>query len=475
MASNDDVMIGLEVHVQLKTVTKLFCGCPTVADEPNTAICPTCLGHPGSKPVLNARALEFATKLALALNCTITPHMTFSRKIYFYPDQSKNYQITQHETPLGANGQIEITHTRPTPDAPIKLPIIPSRLVHINRVHMEEDPGALIHEANNCLIDYNRSGIALCEIVTAPDMRHASEAEEFMEKLVHVLTYLGIFDINTCVIKADVNVSVREKNFQRVEIKNITGFKEIYRAILFETERQKREEVRKETRGWSAERGVTYHMRSKESEEDYGYITEPDLPLFTISDAYIKQVQSTIPELGEKRVKRWVVEWRVDPADAKIISTTLEVATLFENIVKKNVDPIFAAKWVRREVLRLLNDKKTTLDKTHFTSDNLAELFTLITEKKITDRIGQRIIEQLADKNFSPAAYVREQKLETVADEGALKTACETAIANNAKAADDYKKGNEKSIMFLVGQVMKATGGKAAPNVVKELLQTLLK
>ena len=473
--ASDDVKIGLEVHVQLKTATKLFCSCPTIADEPNTAICPTCLGHPGSKPVLNAKALEFATKLALALGCTITPHMTFSRKIYFYPDQSKNYQITQHETPLGSTGCLALTEVRATVDAAHKTPLAVPRIVTINRVHMEEDPGALIHEQNNCLIDYNRSGIPLCEIVTAPDMRHASEAEEFMEKLAHVLTYLGIFDINTCVIKADVNVSVREKNFQRVEIKNITGFKEIYRAILFEIERQKREEVKKETRGWSAERGVTYHMRSKESEEDYGYITEPDLPTFMISQDWIKQVKATIPELGETRAKRWVVEWRVDTADAKILSADLEIANLFEHIVKKNVDPIFAGRWVRREVLRILNDKKTTLDKTHFTADNLAELFSLLTAKKITDRIGQRIVEQLADKNFSPAAYVREQKLEAVSDEGALKKACEEAIAKNAKAVEDYKKGNEKSIMFLVGQVMKMTGGKAAPNVVKELLTSLLK
>lgn len=473
--TKNNVKIGLEVHVQLKTETKLFCGCPTNATEPNTAVCPTCLGHPGSKPVLNSRALEFATKLALALGCTITPQMTFSRKIYFYPDLAKNYQITQHETPLGTNGQLVLTEARATVDAAHKTALPEERLVRITRVHMEEDPGSLIHEQNNCLIDYNRSGIPLCEIVTEPDMRSPAEAEEFMEKLVSILSYLGIFDLNTCVIKADVNVSIAEKNYQRVEIKNITGFKEIYRALLFEIERQKQEEVRKETRGWSAERGVTYHMRTKESEEDYGYITEPDLPSFTISETWVKSIQATLPELAENRAKRWSTEWNVDSEDAKIIAQNLDVATLFDDIVKHGCDPILSARWIRREVLRILNDKKIGLTQTEFDSHHLAELFKLLSTKKITDRIGQNIIALLAEKKFSPAAYVDEQNLGIVADESALKKACEEAIANNAKAVYDYKKGNEKTLMFLVGQVMKATGGKAAPNVVKELLASLLK
>ena len=454
-----DVVIGLEIHVQLNTKTKLFCSCPTQVEEPNTAICPVCLGHPGSKPVLNAKALEFGTKLALSLGCTIAPTVVFSRKTYFYPDLAKNYQITQYEVPLGSNGQIVLES---------------KKIIHIQRAHIEEDPGALIHETAHCLVDYNRSGIPLVEVVTLPDMTSPAEAREFMKKLLNILGYLGIFDQNTCVIKADANVSIKEKGYTRVEIKNITGFKEIERALEYEIQRQKQQEVKRETRGWDAEKGITISMRSKELEEDYGYIIESDLPIFEISQEWIRAVQKTIPELAEQRALRWTKEWKVDEDDARIIATDLDVAVLFEQIAKK-ADPVLTARWVRREVLRLLNDKKKELRETQFDAAGLTELFKLLHEKKITDRIGQRIIEQLADKKFSPAAYVTEQKLEAVSDEGALKKACEEAIAKNPKAVEDYKKGEEKSLMFLIGHVMKTTKGTAAPNVVKELLKSLLK
>ncbi len=454
-----EIVIGLEIHVQLKTQTKLFCSCPTGASEPNTAICPTCLGHPGSKPVMNAKALEYGAKLALALGCKIAPTVVFSRKIYFYPDLAKNYQITQYEVPLGSNGQIILDN---------------KKVVHIQRAHLEEDPGALIHEAGGCLIDYNRSGIPLVEVVTAPDMESPAEAREFMKKVLNVLGYLGIFDQNTCVIKADANVSIKEKGYTRVEIKNITGFKEIERALNYEVQRQKQQDVKRETRGWDADKGITYHMRSKEQEEDYGYITETDLPLFEISQDWIRKIQATIPELAEQRAIRWTKDWKIDEDDANIIAADLDVATLFEEIARKT-DPILTARWTRREVLRLLNDKKKTLKETEFETKTLTELFKLLQEKKITDRIGQRIIEQLADKKFSPNAYVTEQKLEVMADEGALEKICKDIIAQNEKAVTDYKAGEEKSLMFLIGQVMKQTKGTAAPNVVKELLKSLLK
>jgi aspartyl-tRNA(Asn)/glutamyl-tRNA(Gln) amidotransferase subunit B len=454
-----DIVIGLEIHVQLKTKTKLFCSCPTQAEEPNTAICPVCLGHPGSKPVLNAKALEFGTKLALSLGCTIAPTVTFSRKTYFYPDLAKNYQITQYEVPLGSNGQIILEN---------------KKIIHVQRAHIEEDPGALIHETAHCLVDYNRSGIPLVEIVTAPDMSSPAEAREFMKKLLNILGYLGIFDQNTCIIKADANVSIKEKNYTRVEIKNITGFKEIERALEYEIQRQKQQEVKRETRGWDAEKGITISMRTKETEEDYGYITETDLPVFEISQEWIRAVQKTIPELAEQRAIRWAKEWKVDETDAKIIADDLDVAILFEKIAKQ-VDPVLTARWTRREVLRILNDKKKELKETEFDEKGLTELFKLLQEKKITDRIGQRIIEQLADKKFSPAAYVAEQKLETVADEGALRKTCEKAIAENPQAVEDYKKGEEKAIMFLIGKIMRETKGTAAPNVVREILKSLLK
>jgi aspartyl-tRNA(Asn)/glutamyl-tRNA(Gln) amidotransferase subunit B len=456
---DSDIVIGLEIHVQLKTKSKLFCGCPTEATEPNTAICPTCLGHPGSKPVLNASALEFGTKLALALGCSIAPTVVFSRKTYFYPDLVKNFQITQYEVPLGSNGQIVLDS---------------KKLIRIQRVHIEEDPGALVHEAGASLIDYNRSGIPLCEIVTLPDMTSPAEAREFMKKMLNVLGYLGIFDQNTCVIKADANVSIKEKGYTRVEIKNITGFKEIERALNYEVQRQKQQEVKRETRGWDAEKGITYHMRSKEQEEDYGYIVEPDLPIFEIAQDWIRKVQATIPELAEQRAVRWVKEWKLDEDDARIIAADLDVAVLFEKIAEK-VDPVLASRWVRREVLRLLNDKKKELRETAFDVEGLTELLTLFADKKINNRVAQRLIEQLAEKKFSPAAYVKEQGLTMVADEGALEGICKDVISNNQKAVEDYKKGEQKSIMFLVGQVMKQTKGTASAQVIQELLKSLLK
>ncbi|MEM3154036.1 MAG: Asp-tRNA(Asn)/Glu-tRNA(Gln) amidotransferase subunit GatB [Candidatus Woesearchaeota archaeon] len=455
----NDVVIGLEIHVQLKTKTKLFCSCPTETTEPNTAICPTCLGHPGSKPVLNAAALEYGTKLALALGCSISPTVVFSRKTYFYPDLAKNFQITQYEVPLGSNGQIVLDN---------------KKVIRIQRVHIEEDPGALIHEAGSSLIDYNRSGIPLCEIVTLPDMSSPAEAREFMKKLMNVLGYLGIFDENTCIIKADANVSIKERNYARVEIKNITGFKEIERALNYEVQRQKQQEVKRETRGWDADKGITFHMRSKEQEEDYGYIVEPDLPLFEISKEWIRKVQESIPELGEQRALRWVKEWKIDENDARIIAADLEVAVLFEQIAKK-VDPILASRWVRREVLRLLNDKKKSLKETAFDAEGLIELLKLFADKKINNRVAQRLIEQLAEKKFSPSAYVKEKSLTMVTDEEALESICKDVISKNQKAVEDYKKGEQKSLMFLVGQVMRASKGTASAQVVQELLKGLLK
>ena len=454
-----NTVIGLEIHVQLNTKTGLFCGCPIIPTEPNTATCPICLGHPGSKPVVNKKALEYGAKIALAIGCTIAPTITFSRKTYFYPDLAKNFQITQFELPLGSNGQLILED---------------GTVVRINRAHIEEDPGSLIREKESVLIDYNRSGIPLCEIVTAPDMNSPQQAREFMKKLLSVVQYLSIFNQDHGSIKADANVSIKTRNFQRVELKNITGFKEIERALQYEIERQKQQDVKRETRGWNAEKGVTYSLRDKESEEDYGYIVEPDLPLFEISHDWIKIIQKKIPELAEQRAARWVRTWKIDDADARIIANNLDVAVLFEHIAKK-ADPVLSSRWVRREVLRLLNDQRKELKETSFTTDSLSELFALLFDKKITDRVGQRLIEQLATRQFSPAQYVQEHNLGMVADEGALTKECETAIAQNPQAVEDYKKGEEKSLQFLIGQVMRATKGKASPPTIKTILVKLLK
>lgn len=458
LTKQSDVMIGLEVHVQLKTVSKLFCSCPTTASEPNSAVCPTCLGHPGSKPVINQKALEFGVKIALALGCSLSRMIAFSRKTYFYPDLSKNFQITQYEIPLGAHGALILDS---------------GAIIGIARLHVEEDPAALIHESGGVLVDYNRSGIPLCEIVTKPELHSPEEAREFMNKLVNILMYLGVFDPESA-IKADVNVSVRERGFTRVEIKNITGFKEIERALVYEVARQKQEDVVRETRGWNSDKGITFSMRTKETEEDYGYIIESDLPAFTFEQNWIDTIKKTIPELPQQRAQRYVSKLKIDSTDAKIIASDLSIAQLFDNVIQKSNPPL-VSKWFRRELLRVLNAKDKQLRETPITVDVLVELFELLEQKKITDRIGQQIMEMLVDEPFSPREFVEQQSLGRVGDETELGMLCDRIIAENPQAVTDYKNGVEKALKFLIGKAMALTKGQADPVLLKKLFEEKLK
>ncbi len=458
MNKNNDILIGLEVHIELNTISKLFCGCSRKSIDPNSSVCPVCLGHPGSKPTLNKKALEFGVKLALALGCELSRKISFSRKTYFYPDMSKNYQITQYEIPLGSNGHITLDS---------------GKVINIKRIHLEEDPAALVHEQGNVLVDYNRSGNPLCEIVTDPNLESPKEAREFMNKLVNILSYLQIFESDS-IIKADVNISIKEKNFTRVEIKNVTGFKEIEAALLYEVERQKSQDVVQETRGWNPNKGITYSMRSKETEDDYGYIIEPDLPFFTFEQSFIDEVKKQIPELPQSRAQRYIRDYKIDEADAKIIAYDLQIAQLFDTIAKKS-SPIIAAKWIRRELLRVLNLENKPLNETPITADELIELFTLLENKSITDRIGQQIIEKLVKEKFSPKEYVKNQGLEKIDDASALGSICDEVITSNPQAVADFKNGVEKALKFLIGQVMAKTKGKGDPVLIKSLFEEKLK
>lgn len=455
---NNDVIIGLEVHIQLNTKSKLFCSCPTKAASPNTAVCPVCLGHPGSKPVLNQMALEFGVKLALALGCEISREISFSRKTYFYPDMSKNFQITQYEIPLGSDGAITLGS---------------GKIIKIARIHLEEDPAALVHEQGIVLVDYNRSGNPLCEIVTAPDLNSPDEAREFMNKLVNILGYLEIFEADG-IIKADVNVSVREKNFTRVEIKNVTGFKEIERALFYEVARQKAQEVIMETRGWDSVNGLTFSMRAKETEEDYGYIIEPDLPSFAFAEEWIAAIKKQIPELPQQRAQRYIKEHKIDSDDAKIIAYDLQVAQMFD-LVAQTVSPMIASRWIRRELLRVLNLANKQLNETPMTAESLIELFKLIEDKKITDRTGQQIIEKMVAQKLSPKEFVESKGLGRVSDESELANFCDEIIKNNPQAVADFKSGVEKALKFLIGQVMAKTKGRGDPQLIKKLLEEKLK
>lgn len=465
-----DVVIGLEIHVELATDTKMFCSCPTHgSNEPNTRTCPVCLGHPGSKPVLNEKALKYALKLCLALGCKISPDLIFSRKSYFYPDMSKNYQISQYEIPLGEKGKLNLKE---------------GKSVGITRVHMEEDPAALVHTGSMqkspfVLVDYNRSGDPLVEVVTEPELTSPEEARDFMKQLITVLNYLGIFDINRCVIKADANISIKESNYTRAEIKNITGFKEIERALNFELDRQKHDitngkKIVQETRAWDSQRGITFSLRQKEVEEEYGYIIDPDLVKIEITKDLIEEVKSEMPELAQDKILKYIKKYKIKKEDAEVIAQEKLLAELFEKVASK-IDPVLAAKWLRRELVRVMNYNKKELHQLEIDESHLIDLLKLVEERKITDTTGQKIMEKLIEKPFDVNAYVKKEGLIAVSDKGELEKFCMEAIDENPKAVEDYKSGNNKAVQFIIGQVMRKTKGKASPKEVNEILKEMLK
>ncbi|MBI2660425.1 Asp-tRNA(Asn)/Glu-tRNA(Gln) amidotransferase subunit GatB [Candidatus Woesearchaeota archaeon] len=465
MKFQSDVVIGLEVHCELSTKTKLFCPCPTKGnEEPNTRTCPICLGHPGSKPVLNKKAVEFALKLCLALNCEISPELIFSRKSYFYPDMAKNYQITQYDIPLGRKGKLKIGNKE----------------IGITRVHMEEDPASLVHpagmkESAYVLVDYNRSGNPLVEIVTEPDLTSPDEARDFMKQLITVLGYLEIFDINKGIIKADANISIKESNYTRVEIKNITGFREIERALLYEVKRQKEAvKIGQETRSWDSERGITFSLRKKETEEDYGYIIDTDLVVTEIEDKWVNGIRKHMPELAQDKVKKFIQKYKLKKEDAEIIAAGKQLAEMFEKVAQE-IDPLLAAKWLRRELLRVLNYSKKELHETGINEKHMIDLLKLIEAKKITDNVAAKILEKLVEKPFDVKEHVKKEGLEAVSDISELEKYCREAIEENPKAVDDYKKGEAKALNFIVGKVMQKTKGKATPKEVNEILMRMIK
>ncbi len=465
-----EVKIGLEIHVQLDTNSKLFCSCSTQGNnEPNSRCCPVCLGIPGSKPVLNKKALDFAVKICLALNCKLNSRIFFSRKTYFYPDMAKNYQITQYESPLAEHG---------------KLVLSSGKEVKIKRIHLEEDPAALvhlsgIHDSSFVLIDYNRSGNPLVEIVTEPVLESAEQARDFMKQLINILTNLQVFDINTCIIKADTNISVEESNYSRVEVKNITGFKEIERALNYEILRQKKtvsegKIIEVETRLWNAEHGKTDSLRSKESEDDYGYIFDPDLTLIEIKDEDIKKAFIDLPELPRERAKRFVKQYKIREEDALVLSSDFNLAEIFEKTAKK-IRPELAAKWIRREVVKVLNYTNKSLQDSGITESHLIDLLGLLSKKIINEATAQKLLEKLALAPFDVKIHVEQENLGSISSDDELEKYCKEAIAENQKAVDDFKAGSEKPLDFVVGSVMKKTKGKAAAQKVKDILKRLIK
>lgn len=450
------IVIGLECHVELNTETKLFCSCATSgSDTPNSRTCPTCLGFPGSKPVFNKKVLEYAIKLCLALNAKIAPQLIFSRKSYFYPDMAKNYQITQHELPLSTGGAIMLDSGKNVP---------------LERIHIEEDPASLIHKEGFCLVDYNRSGNPLLEIVTKPELDSPEQARAFLKKLITTLKYLDIFDPDHNIIKADANISIKESNYTRVEIKNISGFKQIQDALTYELQRQQQSpsSIIQETRGWDPKKGITVPQRVKEEEQDYGYIIDPDLVPIDITDKAIHLIQESLPELAELKQRKFET-LGIQDENAKILSKDPQLAALFEEVSQK-VDPSLAAKWIRREVLRIINLHKKQAAEVK--PRGVIQVLKAVQEKKITDRTATELLEKVIREPFDVSKAIEANSM--MQDNTQLTILCKATIQAHPQAVEDYKKGQKKSFNFLVGQVMKETKGKADPTVIKSILKSLL-
>ena len=471
-----ETVIGLEVHVELATKTKIFCGCSTAfGGAPNPHTCPVCTGMPGALPVLNKQVVEYAMAVGLATNCRITQYCKFDRKNYFYPDNPQNYQISQLYLPICHDGFVEIE----TPAGKKK--------VGIHEIHMEEDAGKLIHDDwEDCtLVDYNRSGVPLIEIVSEPDMRSADEVIAYLEKLRMLITYLGASDckLNEGSMRADVNISVRkvgEKEFgTRTEMKNLNSFRAISHAIEGERERQidlleSGEKVIQETRRWDDNKEISYAMRSKEDAQDYRYFPDPDLVPVRISDEWIAKIKDSQPEFREEKMIRYKEEYDIPEYDIGIITDSKHLADLFEEASAICKQPKKVSNWIMGETLRLLKEKDMDPEDIIYSPENLAKLISLVDSKAINSSVAKQVFEIMFEENIDPESYVEEKGLKTVNDEGALRKTIEEVLAANPQSVEDYHNGKDRAIGFLVGQTMKAMKGKADPAMVNQILKELL-
>ncbi len=472
-----ETVIGLEVHVELATKTKIFCGCSTAfGGAPNAHTCPVCTGMPGSLPVLNKKVVDHAMAVGLATNCTINRNCKFDRKNYFYPDNPQNYQITQFYQPICQNGYVEIERE----DGGTKR-------IGIHEIHMEEDAGKLVHVDGEdvSIVDYNRAGVPLIEIVSEPDMRSAKEVIAYLEKLRLIIQYLGASDckLNEGSMRADVNVSVREAGAAefgtRTEMKNLNSFRAIANAIEAEKERQitrieSGEPVVQETRRWDDAKGCSYAMRSKENVQDYRYFPEPDLVPIQISDAWIQQVKNRQPEFQTEKMLRYERDYKLPRYDAQILTNSKFMADLFEETVAICGKPKKVSNWLMVETMRLLKEQGLQPEEIRFSPQHLAALVDLADEGIINSTVAKEVFEKVFAENIDPKKYVKEQGLMTVNDEGTLRAVIQQVIKDNPRSVEDYHSGKEKAIGFLVGQTMRAMKGKADPAMVNRILNEFL-
>lgn len=472
-----ETVMGLEVHTELSTKTKIFCGCTTeFGGAPNTHVCEVCSGMPGTLPVLNKKVVEFAVKTGLATNCEINRHNKFDRKNYFYPDLPKAYQISQLYAPICQNGKVEIEDENGNP-----------KFIGIHEIHMEEDAGKLVHdEFEDCtLVDYNRCGVPLLEIVSEPDFRTAAEVINYLTNLRAILQYLGVSDgkMQEGSLRADVNLSVRPKGSTefgtRTEMKNINSFKAIERAIAYERERQIEliedgGRVVQETRRWDDAKGITYAMRSKEDAQDYKYFPEPDIPPLEISEQYIEEIRKALPELPVQKKARYIRDFVLPSKDVDIICADKYLVEVFEKTVEITNDPRECANFILVELMKLLKDNSVLSEDMSFDISSLGKIINLLKENKINRGVAKKVFEKVFTENIDPESYIEENSLSMVTDTGAIRGAVEKVIAENEKSVSEYKSGKAQAFGFIMGKCMKALKGKANGKEVQEILKEIL-
>lgn len=473
---NYEAVIGLEIHCELKTKTKIFCGCATgFGAEQNTHVCPVCLGLPGVLPTINKRVVEFAIKAGLATNCKINQYSKFDRKNYYYPDLPKNWQTSQYDLPICVNGWVDIDVDGE------------KKRIRLTRIHMEEDAGKLVHSGTTIKdslssdVDYNRTGVPLLEIVSEPDMRSAAEARAYMEKIKAIMEYI---DVSNCRmeegnLRADINVSLRPEGSEilgtRTEMKNINSFKNLEDAINYEIERQTEVledggHVVQETRTFDPARGITLSMRSKENAHDYRYMPEPDLPPIITSDETIEKYRQELPELPDARRARLEKEYGLSDYDAGIITSSRAMAEYFDAVVGTGADPKLAANWIMGDLAKNLNEENLDIAQSPVSAERLGKMIGLIMKDTISGKIAKKVFKEMWTSPDDPEKIVKEKGLVQITDTSAIEPAVDAAIAANPKAVAEYKGGKKKALGALVGQVMKATRGKANPQMVNQLL-----
>lgn len=472
-------IIGLEIHVQLSTKTKLFCSCSAdVFDsDPNTHICPVCTGQPGALPVTSEEAIEYAIKAAYALNFEVHEYSRFDRKNYFYPDLPKGYQITQYFYPIATKGYLEI-------DVDGK-----KKKVRLRRLHIEEDAGKMIHEGDSMsaksFVDFNRAGVPLIEIVTEPDIESPKEARLFLEKLRSIVRYIGVSsgDMEKGALRCDANISVIDeetgKSSNRVEVKNMNSFKFVQRALEYEFERisqamEKGEEIPQETRGWVTKDKKTISMRSKEEESDYRYFPEPDLPPVILSEEKLKKIRQSLPELPDEKKKRFIKDYKLPEYDASVLTADKDLADFYEETVKLTAKPKETSNWFMTELLRMMNEEGIEVKDLRVKPEHFKELFDMMDAGKITKNIAKDVFKEVFKSGKGPSEIVKEKGLEVVTDESEIEKILKEAIEKNPKAVEQYKNGKKGIMGFFIGQVMKATSGKADPKVVQKIFRKLM-